>query len=150
MSNHVSTIKRLAEEVGWSRFDLLVWIRASEMRYWQDSLDDTLADIDKQGRAERLLTDLIGVVPFRIELDNLDDEEGFVMVYCNSQVLAKHDQTISGSRWECPSDMTVGYACIADHPGLLKELEADGYTVNADNYCPPDEVNHGEQETEVP
>lgn len=74
----------------------------------------------------------------KIKLDNLDSTDGSVMVYCADKEAARFDQSIRGSRWECPRDMDVAYASISDEPDLVKKLEEDGYEVDPDEYCPED------------
>ena len=73
----------------------------------------------------------------KISLDNLNAEDDQVMVYCQDQEAAKQDQSIHGSRWECPGDMQVAYASICQEKDLVKKLEA-GYEVDADQYFPED------------
>ena len=75
-----------------------------------------------------------------IRLENSEDDECSVLVMCDNQYECREDQSIMGSRWETPSDMIGGYAYIQDQPDLIKQLEDDGYIVNADDYCPCDAV----------
>lgn len=135
----IQMIEQLRTEVGWGKRDLLKMVREWNREYWPRGLDDELKDIIKRGKIEQLFWHLVEKAPFKIELDNLDDDEGGVMVYCNSKILAVHDQSVAGSHWECAPDMPVAYACAGDHPNLVKELEDEGYIVNDDNYCSPDE-----------
>lgn len=71
----------------------------------------------------------------KIKIDNLDHTDGMVTVYCEDQAAAKHDQSIRGSRWECPGDLDIAYAVIADEPDLVAKLKADGYEVDDSEYC---------------
>ena len=73
----------------------------------------------------------------KIKLDNLDKKDGSVTVTCDDQAAAKHDQSIQGSRWEAPGDMDIAYAIIQDKPGLIAELEEEGYELDTDEYCEP-------------
>ena len=74
----------------------------------------------------------------KIKLDNLDHDDVMVSVYCDDKEAAKFDQSIMGSMWEAPSDMDIAYAIIDDEPDLVKKLEAEGYDVDDDEYCPDD------------
>jgi hypothetical protein len=78
------------------------------------------------------------VKKLKISLDNQGDGSETVMVYCDDKEAARNDQSIRGSRWECPGDMDVAYAAISDEPDLVKKLEEDGYDVDASEYCPED------------
>lgn len=80
----------------------------------------------------------------KISLDNLDRDDDSVLAVCNDQVAARHDQTIAGCRWEAPGDMDIAYAIIQDHPGLVAELEKEGYDLVLDSYASPDEPDAGE------
>jgi hypothetical protein len=134
----IEMIERLRKEVQWGKFELLQMVREWAIGYWNVSLDDALTDLAARGMLGKLWWYLIEKAPFNIRLDNLDDEEGGVMIDCESQILATHDQSVAGSHWECPSDMDIAYACAGDHPGLVEELTKEGYIVNDDNYWPPD------------
>ncbi len=79
----------------------------------------------------------------KIKLDNLDDRDGCVMITCDNQEAAKHDQSIAGSMWEAPGDMDIAYAMPLDHPNLLDELKKEGYEINEDDYCSPDPAEWG-------
>jgi len=154
----VSTIKQLAQEVEWDNFLLLLLIRQWAEGHCKGrmkrkpsnmKLDDLLAAISELTPfyigpenldINKLFWWLVEKATFKISLDNLDDDEGGVMIECNSQILATHDQSVAGAMWECASDMPgFAYACAGDRPGLVEELENEGYIVNDDNYCPPDE-----------
>lgn len=152
----VVIIKQLAQEVGWDNFLLLLLIRSWAEGHCEGrmkrkpsnmKLDDLLAAISELTPfyigpenldINKLFWWLVEKATFKISLDNLDDNEGVVMIECNSQILATHDQSVAGAMWECPSDMTTAYAMPCDHPNLLKDLIEEGYIVNDDNYCPPD------------
>lgn len=73
----------------------------------------------------------------KIKLDNLDHDDGMVTVYCEDRQAAIHDQSINGSNWEAPEDLTAAYAVIGDDPDLVDQLEGEGYEVDASDYCPP-------------
>lgn len=143
-------IVKLSDEVGWSSEELLNHVRqslGSSVERMTDrnvngmllgTIFDEVTAMDPGGHDMRkLLHNLISEAPFKISMDNLD-HHGAVMIYCNSQILATHDQSIAGSMWECPGDMDVAYAMPCDHPGLLEELKSEGYVINEDNYSPPD------------
>lgn len=147
----IDTIHRLGKEVGWSDLELVRGVRdwAFEFRgrlrhkdVYGTPLKDLLEDIssaDSGGHDIRqLYWCLIYKAPFKINLDNLDDRDGLLLITCGSQLLAAYDQSIAGSLWECPSDMDIAYAMPCDHPGLLEELKAEGYDINDDDYSPPD------------
>ena len=135
----IEMIGQLRLEVKWSKIDLLRKIREYVNGYWNAKLDKALADLAKHpGLLQEIWWDLVNNAPFRIKLDNLDDREGCVMVTADSKILAIHDQTISGCRWEAPDDMVDAYAMPLDHPGLLEELQKEGYIVDDSEYCPPD------------
>lgn len=74
-----------------------------------------------------------------IKLENSDDDNGLVNVYCDYPALAKDDQSIHGSRWEISGDMTSGlaYASILDERGLVETLKSEGYDVDDSEYSPP-------------
>jgi hypothetical protein len=79
--------------------------------------------------------------PITVHLDNLDDRDGCVMVTVSgpgAHAWAMEDQTIAGARWEGDRD-DFAYAMPADHPGLVAELESEGYTLNLDEYSPPED-----------
>jgi hypothetical protein len=149
-------VEQLRQDAGWSKFDLLrivrEWIphltgRMKNKKIHQMSLDALLAELiemDSEGHdIRKLFWHMIDKAPFKIRLDNLDDREGCVMIDCESQILATHDQTIAGARWECPSDMTSAYAMPLDHPDLLDQLKKEGYEINDDEYSPPDPAEWG-------
>lgn len=57
----------------------------------------------------------------------------------NAHVWADHDQTIAGDSWECASDMPgTAYAMPVNHPGLVAELQAEGYKLDISEYDEPD------------
>jgi hypothetical protein len=135
----VEMIEQLRLEVRWSKFELLKKIREYVNGYWNAKLDAALADLVKHpGILKDIWWDLVNNAPFKIKLDNLNDREGCVMVWADSKILAIHDQTISGCRWEAPDDMDGAYAMPMDHPGLLEELKKEGYDIDDSEYCPPD------------
>lgn len=74
----------------------------------------------------------------KIKLDNQDHTDGMVLVTCADKDAARDDQSIDGNNWECPRDMDIAYAIISDRPGLVAELEKQGYDVNTDEYSEPD------------
>jgi len=135
----VKMIEQLRVEVRWSKFDLLKKIREYVNGYWNAKLEAALADLVKHpGILEEVWWELVKNAPFRIKLDNLDDREGCVMVEAESKILAVHDQSIAGSKWEAPDDMDIAYAMPMDHPGLLEELKKENYDIDDSEYCPPD------------
>jgi len=74
----------------------------------------------------------------KIKLDNLDCEDGFVLITCEDREAARDDQSIAGAHWEVPGDLLVAYAMPVDHQGLVEKLEEDGYELDLDDYCPPE------------
>jgi hypothetical protein len=84
-----------------------------------------------------------GLEPFTVYLDNLDDREGCVMCEVHGQGAlrwAKGDQTIAGCRWEGADRDDFAYAMPMDHPGLVAELEKEGYRLNLEAYSAPEET----------
>jgi len=78
--------------------------------------------------------------PFTVHLDNLEGRDGCVMATVSGPGAlkwAKDDQTIAGERWESADGDDFAYAMPVDHPGLVADLEKEGYTLNLDNYTPP-------------
>ena len=73
-----------------------------------------------------------------IKLDNLDRDDGSVLITCNDQSAARDDQSIAGSHWEAPGDMSIAYAIVCDHADLLADLEREGYSVDDSEYCAPE------------
>lgn len=77
---------------------------------------------------------------FVLVLDNLDqEEEGTVVITVKGRgaaAWAKDDQSVAGARWETDGP-DFAYAMPLDHPGLVEELENDGYELNLDEYSPP-------------
>ena len=77
---------------------------------------------------------------FVLVLDNLDqEEEGTVVITVNGRgaaAWAKDDQSVAGSHWETDGP-DFAYAMPLDHPGLVEELESEGYELDLDNYSPP-------------
>lgn len=73
-----------------------------------------------------------------IKLDNMDRDDGSVLVTCEDRDVAEEHHSIAGSNWEAPSDMTSAYAIISDSPDLVAELEKEGYNVDSGEYSPPD------------
>lgn len=124
-------IEQLRREVHWSKADL-----QAKITDWagQDNVD--LKSLSRELLKE-LFQYLITVAPFVIYLDNLEDRDGCVMIECESQVLAKHDQSIAGSNWEFPRDLDIAYASPIDHPRLVEQLRSEGYIVNTDDYVQP-------------
>jgi hypothetical protein len=74
----------------------------------------------------------------KIKLDNMDRDDGSVLVTCEDSDVAEEHHSIAGSNWEAPSDMTGAYAIISDSPDLVAELEKEGYDVDSSEYCWPD------------
>jgi hypothetical protein len=74
----------------------------------------------------------------KIKIDNMDGEDGSVLVTCEDRDVAEEHHSIAGSNWEAPSDMTSAYAIISDSPDLVSELEKEGYDVDSGEYSPPD------------
>lgn len=138
-------IKRLRKEVNWDSKDMLrligEWtLLAEEEDDREFIVDALLEDVEEMDLQDELLQFLISKADFHIKLDNLDDREGCVMIEAKSQVLAEHDQTIAGSKWECPGDMDIAYAMPMDHPGLLEELEKESYIIDDSEYSPPEKL----------
>lgn len=73
-----------------------------------------------------------------IKLDNMDRDDGSVLVTCEDSSVKEEHQSIAGSSWEAPSDMNGAYAVITDEPGLVAKLEKEGYNVDSSEYCEPD------------
>jgi hypothetical protein len=73
-----------------------------------------------------------------VKLDNMDRDDGTVLVTCEDSDVAEEHHSIAGSNWEAPSDMTGAYAIISDSPNLVAELEKEGYDVDSGEYSPPD------------
>lgn len=71
-----------------------------------------------------------------IRLDNLDREDGTVLVLCDYPEAAREDRSIDGTHWEV-SDGTLAYAITFDRPGLVAELQAEGYDVDTSEYSEP-------------
>lgn len=68
----------------------------------------------------------------KIKLDNMDKEDGSVLVIAEDADEAREDQSIEGSHWECDGDFA--YAIISDRPGLVAALEKEGYEVDTDEF----------------
>lgn len=149
----INMIEQLREEVRWSKFELLQMVREivrpskgrlprRNPRIYEMHLEDLLSDVSRVGDgtyAREVFWELVEKAPFRIKLDNLDDREGCVMVWADSKILAVHDQSIAGCRWEAPGDMDGAYAMPGDYPGLLEELKKENYEIDDSEYCPLDE-----------
>jgi len=73
-----------------------------------------------------------------IKLDNMDRDDGSVLVTCSDQSVKEEHQSIAGSNWEAPGDMDIAYAMISDEPGLVAKLEKEGYNVDSSEYCEPE------------
>jgi len=74
----------------------------------------------------------------KIKLDNMDREDGTVLITCDDSDIKEERKSIQGSNWEAPSDMSGAYAMIVDIPDLVATLEKEGYDVDSSEYCPPD------------
>lgn len=74
----------------------------------------------------------------KIKLDNMDSDDGTVLVTCEDSDIKEERQSIQGSNWEAPSDMSGAYAMISDAQDLVSILEKEGYDVDSSEYCPPD------------
>lgn len=78
-----------------------------------------------------------------VKLTNCDGDETSVLATVEgpgAQKWAENDMSISGSSWETPHDMpNVAYAMIADYPGLVNDLRAEGYKLDVSEYCPADD-----------
>jgi hypothetical protein len=74
-----------------------------------------------------------------VKLDNLDRDDGFVLVTCEDRDAAIEDQSIEGSHWEASRGMPGAYAVISDRPDLVERLEKAGYNVDSSEYSPPEE-----------
>jgi hypothetical protein len=73
-------------------------------------------------------------------LDNLDREDNTVLVLISGEGardFAYRDQNIKGCSWAIDGD-DFAYAIIEDSPTLIQDLEAEGYELNTDEYCPLD------------
>lgn len=66
------------------------------------------------------------------------DDDGMVVLYCSDKEAARDDQSVLGSHWEMPGDMTDAYACVSDRTDLVTALEADGWDVDASEWSAPD------------
>lgn len=81
--------------------------------------------------------------PFTVHLDNLDDRDGCVMATVSGPGALKwakeEDRSIAGAMWESGDSDDFAYAMPGDHIGLVAELENEGYTLNLDEYSPPEE-----------
>lgn len=75
----------------------------------------------------------------KIKLDNLDHDDGFVLVLADWKD-AETDQSIEGCRWERDGDFV--YTLITDSIDLVERLEKEGYEVNTDDYCQPEEFDY--------
>lgn len=144
----VEKILKLRKEVNWNGKDLIrlisEWVMGTEDVDQQYFAEGMLGIAEEMELNDELLQFLISKADFHIKLDNLDDRDGCVMIEARSQVLAEHDQTIAGSKWECPGDMDIAYAMPGDHPGLLEELEKENYIIDDSEYIPPDpQCPHG-------
>jgi len=73
----------------------------------------------------------------KISLKNQEQEQGHVTAYCADPAAALHDQSIGDAQWEAPGDLDVAYAVLTDRPGLVEELEDEGYEVDTSDYCAP-------------
>lgn len=73
----------------------------------------------------------------KIKLDNLDRDDGSVMITTEDREEAILDQSIHGARWEAPGDLSVAYAIVDDRPFLLTALLAEGYDVDDSEYVEP-------------
>jgi hypothetical protein len=81
---------------------------------------------------------------FEVKLDNMDRDDGSVLVTCDDRAVKEEHQSIAGSHWEAPRDMSGAYAIICDEPGLVAKLEKEGYNVDSSEYCEPDETTKEE------
>jgi hypothetical protein len=63
-----------------------------------------------------------------IEIGNCN-AEGTVTVYTYDRQGAIDDQSIDGSMWEAPNDMSVAYACLSMRSDLLEDLRSEGYVI---------------------
>ena len=70
----------------------------------------------------------------KIKLDNVDRNDWLVLITTTEPKAALEDQSIQGTRWEAPRDTGIAYAVVCDHPGLVKELTAEGYELDLDGY----------------
>ena len=140
-------IEELARQVRWTRFELLARVRdwasshtgrMKNKNVFQMTLDRLLQEVyamDPDGHdINKLFFWLLENAPMRVKLVPRDDEPGCVTAYAESKILAVHDQSIGGSHWETPDDLDEAYACPTDHEDLVKELEAEGYILNTDEY----------------
>ncbi len=103
-----------------------------------DYCEVSACDCDNPGEHDDDYQDADG---YTVSLDNLDDREGAVMVTASGSGAgqwAKRMQSIGGSMWERDGS-DFAYAMPTDHPGLVAELEAEGYVLNLDDYSPPSE-----------
>ena len=77
---------------------------------------------------------------FVVHLDNLEDRDGAVMASVSgkgARAWAENQQSIGGSSWEGAGDDHYAYAMPTDHPGLVAELEKEGYELDLSEYTPP-------------
>jgi hypothetical protein len=77
-----------------------------------------------------------------ITVENCDDDSDgpMVTITCSDPAGAEFDQTVAGCQWEAPFDMDIAYAVVPDYPRLIDDLKGEGYAVNDDLYCPPDDL----------
>lgn len=78
--------------------------------------------------------------PLLISLhNNIDEDDGSVMVDCADGGAAGDDGYIDGSTWEFLEDGSV-YTILSDRKTLVEELIVEGYEVNCSEYSPPEPV----------
>lgn len=73
-----------------------------------------------------------------ISLDNLGRTDGNVLIICEDQDVKELQQSVGGSNWEAPNDMNIAYAVVTDAPGLVKDLESEGYQLDTSEYWQPE------------
>jgi hypothetical protein len=75
---------------------------------------------------------------FVVKLDNMDQDDAVVATVNarGAAAWAKNYQNIAGNRWESDGP-DFAYAILSDYPGLVAELQKDGYELDLDEYSPP-------------
>ena len=99
-------------------------------------------------KARRHWRRTVNKVRLTVKLTNLDGDDFGVLAKVQgwgAHEWARWDQTIAGSSWETPRDMPgYGYTILANYPGLVKELRAEGYALDLSEYSEPDLDLYGE------
>jgi hypothetical protein len=78
---------------------------------------------------------------FAVLVDNQSERGGCILCTVEGPgalAWAKMDQSIGGSRWESADGSDFAYATPAYHPGLVQELIAEGYNIDASAFDKPE------------